>query len=35
LDLFPIEIVDGQVVVDTGQAIERQSFDAAQVVYPS
>ncbi len=35
MDLFPIEIVDGQVVVDTGQAIERQIFDAAQVVYPS
>ena len=35
MDLFPIEPVEGQVVVDTGQAIERQAFDPAQVVYPS
>lgn len=35
MDLFPIELVEGQVVVDTGQAIERQAFDPAQVVYPS
>ena len=35
MDLFPIEIVDGEVVVDTGQAIERQAFDASQVFYQS
>jgi len=34
MDLFPIEVVEGQVVVDTGQAIERQAFDPTQVVYP-
>ncbi len=31
LDLFPIEIVDGDVVVDTGKPIQRQSFDPSQV----
>lgn len=30
LDLFPIEIVDGQVVVDTGNPIERDKFDPSQ-----
>ena len=35
MDTFPIEILDGQVVVDTGQVIERQDFDASQVYYPS
>jgi hypothetical protein len=35
MDLFFIELVEGQVVVDTGQAIERQAFDLAQVVYLS
>jgi len=35
MDLFPIELVEEQVVVDTGQVIERQAFDPAQVVYPS
>jgi cytochrome b6-f complex iron-sulfur subunit len=35
MDLFPIELVEGQVVVDTGQVIERQAFDPAQAVYPS
>jgi cytochrome b6-f complex iron-sulfur subunit len=35
MDLFPIELVEEQVVVDTEQAIERQAFDPAQVVYPS
>jgi cytochrome b6-f complex iron-sulfur subunit len=30
LDLFPIEIVEGQVVVDTGASITRQQFDPSQ-----
>lgn len=30
LDLFSIEIVDGEVVVDTGNPIERQLFDPSQ-----
>ncbi len=33
LDLFPIAIRDGQVIVNTGQPIQRQHFDPAQVVY--
>lgn len=31
LDLFPIEIVDGEIIVDTSQAIQRKSFDPSQV----
>lgn len=34
MDLFPIELVEGQVVVDTGKVIERQAFDPSQVVLP-
>jgi len=30
LDLFPIEIVEGQVVVDTGVSIAREQFDPSQ-----
>ena len=30
LDLFPIEIVDGAVVVDTGNPINREQFDPSQ-----
>lgn len=33
LDLFPITIQEGQVLVDTGQPIQRQHFDPSQVVY--
>lgn len=32
LDLFPIEIRDGEVVVDTGSPIERSSYDPDQSV---
>jgi cytochrome b6-f complex iron-sulfur subunit len=35
MDIFPIEILDGQVVVDTGLVIERQDVEASQVYYPS
>ncbi len=34
LDLFALSIRDGQVVVDTGDRIERERVDAAQIVYP-
>jgi cytochrome b6-f complex iron-sulfur subunit len=34
LDLFPVKIVDGEVRVDTGTVLQRQSFEIAQVVYP-
>jgi cytochrome b6-f complex iron-sulfur subunit len=33
LDLFPIEVVDGQVVVDTSNVIERAGFDLSQATY--
>ena len=31
LDIFPIEIVDGELVVDTSQPIAREKFDPSQV----
>ena len=31
LDLFPVEIVNGEIVVDTNQVIERDRFDPSQV----
>jgi cytochrome b6-f complex iron-sulfur subunit len=34
LDIFPVEIKDGEVHVDTGKPITRQAFEASQVVYP-
>ena len=34
LDLFALTIEDGQIKVDTGNLIQRQSYDMAQVVYP-
>ncbi len=34
LDLFALTIEDGEVKVDTGNLIQRQSYDMAQVVYP-
>lgn len=33
MDLFPIEIVNGEIVVDTGSPIQRDSFDIEQVAY--
>lgn len=33
LDLFPIEIVEGQVVVDTSKPIKRDHFDPSQSTY--
>lgn len=34
LDLFPVSLRDGQLVVDTGRPIARQAFEASQVFYP-
>jgi len=33
LDLFPLEIVDGDIVVDTGRPIQRDRFDPSQATY--
>jgi len=33
LDIFPIEIVDGNLVVNTGQPIQRSKFDPLQVTH--
>ncbi|MBM3127349.1 MAG: Rieske 2Fe-2S domain-containing protein [Chloroflexi bacterium] len=35
LDLFQVNIVNGEVQVDTGKPISRDRFDPAQVVYPT
>ena len=34
LDLFALTIEDGEVKVDTGNLIQHQSYEMAQVVYP-
>lgn len=34
LDLFALAVENGEVKVDTGNIIQRQSYDMAQVVYP-
>ena len=34
LDLFPVSIADGQISVDTGTILQRQTFETSQVVYP-
>ncbi|MBI3961975.1 MAG: Rieske 2Fe-2S domain-containing protein [Deinococcus sp.] len=31
LDLFPIEIIDGKLIVDTGRPMQRSRFDESQV----
>ncbi len=33
LDLFPVEIVNGEIVVDTSRPIERDRFDPSQATY--
>lgn len=33
LDIFPIEISDGEVVVDTGNPIQREQYDSSQATY--
>jgi cytochrome b6-f complex iron-sulfur subunit len=34
LDLFPVTIENGEVIVDTGSPLTRQAYDPSQVVYP-
>ncbi len=34
LDLFPLEVKDGEILVDTAQPVQRDRFDPGQVVYP-
>jgi cytochrome b6-f complex iron-sulfur subunit len=34
LDLFPISLQDGKLVVDTSRRIERSAFEAAQAFFP-
>ena len=34
LDLFALTIENGEVKVDTGNIIQRQTYDMAQVIYP-
>jgi cytochrome b6-f complex iron-sulfur subunit len=33
LDLFPIKLIDGNLVVNTGEPIARENFDPSQVFY--
>lgn len=33
LDTFPVEIADGQVIVDTGNPTERDRYDSSQATY--
>jgi cytochrome b6-f complex iron-sulfur subunit len=33
LDLFPIEVVNGELVVDTGHAINRDKYDPSQALH--
>jgi hypothetical protein len=34
LDIFPVSLKDGNLVVDTRRPITRQVFEAAQAFYP-
>lgn len=34
LDLFPIRIENGEILVDTGKPIQRTAFEPSQVTYP-
>ena len=33
MDLFPIEIIEGAVVVDTGSPLQRDDLDDSQIIY--
>jgi cytochrome b6-f complex iron-sulfur subunit len=35
MDLFPVSLEEGKLVVDTSQPIQRQGFDESQVYFPS
>ncbi len=34
LDIFPVKLQDGNLVVDTSRPTERQAFDSSQAFYP-
>ena len=34
LDLFPVEIVEGEIIVDTGTIVQRSSFEESQLARP-
>ena len=34
LDIFPVKLQDGNLVVDTSRPIERQAFESSQAFYP-
>lgn len=34
LDVFPVSVADGNLVVDTGHPISRAQYDASQALYP-
>jgi len=34
LDIFPVTVTHGEIVVDTGNPIQRHEFDPSQVTYP-
>jgi len=34
LDLFPVEIVEGEITVDTGTIVQRSSFEESQLAKP-
>jgi cytochrome b6-f complex iron-sulfur subunit len=34
LDLFPVEIVEGEITVDTGTIVQRSSFEESQLARP-
>ena len=34
LDLFPVSLQDGKLVVDTGRPIQRDAFEASQAFFP-
>jgi hypothetical protein len=33
MDLFPIEIIDDEVIIDTGSPVQRDTFEPSQVTY--
>jgi cytochrome b6-f complex iron-sulfur subunit len=35
MDMFPVSLEEGRLVVDTSQPIQRQGFDESQLLFPS
>jgi hypothetical protein len=33
MDLFPIEVAEGTILVDTSNPIQREKFDPSQAIY--